>query len=452
MWKRAGNSGDAPKSLLRAHFPKVGDSAPLYPGPFAHYIPRKASGARLSDVLPPTGPPGPDPTTTQERPMRYRIVPLSALACILTAVTVVQGAAQTSDFPSIAVGQSLTGTLPPGNPTLAHRGAFTVYRFDGEAGARYEAELRSEDFDAYIIVARLVGGVTEFLHEDDDSGGDSNARVRFALEAEGPHLLIVQAWGAGTGGAYTLTLEERSLPGAQPPREATVGEIHSGSISDASSILLTDWGEEILYDLWTLDGRGDEEYMIALNSSDFDAYLEFGPMSGDNLTVTDTDDDGGDGLNSLLRVRLPHDGRFGIRARPLGQGSWGDYTLEILPFTAQPALRRSISLGESVTGTFTPDGAVLSGGIPYHEWIYAGTEGERLRIAMRSEELDSYLSFGRENAMGDFEELTYNDDAPDDGVNALIEYTLTTSGSYVIRARTYGSGSFGEYTLEVMPE
>jgi len=384
--------------------------------------------------------------------MRSRITVLTALACTLTAVIPHPAATQGNDFPSIAVGQSLTGNLPSANPTLAHRGAFSVYRFDAVAGARYEAELRSEDFDAYIIVARPVGGVTEFLHEDDDSGGDSNARVRFALEESGPHLLIVQAWAPGTGGTFTLALEERSLPGAQPPRAATPGELHAGSLAEGSSVLLTEWGEEIFYDLWTLEGRGGDEYRIALNSDDFDAYLEFGPMSGDELTVTDTDDDGGDGFNSLLRVRLPHDGRFGIRARPLGEGTWGDYTLEILPFSAEPILRRPIALGESVTGTFTPDGAVLPGGIAFHEWMYEGTEGQRLRISMRSAELDSYLSFGRENAFGDFEELTYNDDAPGDGVNSLIEYTLTTTGTYVIRTRTFGSGSFGEYTLEVMPE
>jgi len=387
-----------------------------------------------------------------ESPMYCRIAPLTALACILTAVIPNHAAAQTDDLPSIAIGQSLTGTLSPANPTLAQRGAFTVYRFDGEAGTRYEAELRSDDFDAYLIVARPVGGVSEFLHEDDDSGGDSNARVRFALEEGGPHLLIVQAWGQGTGGAFTLVLEERSLPGAQPPQAATPGERYSGSLSDASSILLTERGEEILYDLWTLDGRGGEEYMIALDSGDFDAYLEFGPMSGDELTVTDTDDDGGDGFNSLLRVTLPHDGRFGIRARPLGEGTSGEYTLEILPFAAAPVLRRPIALGESATGTFTRDGAVLPGGIAYHEWSYEGTEGEQLHITMRSEEVDSYLSFGRENAFGDFEELAYNDDAPGGGMNSLIEYTLTTTGSYLIRARTYGGGSFGEYTLEVMPE
>jgi len=243
-----------------------------------------------------------------ERPMRYPIVPLSTLACVVTAVTAAQGAAQTNDFPSIAIGQSVTGTLPAGNPTLGNRGAFATYRFDGEEGIRYEAELRSGEFDAYIIVARPVGGVTEFLHEDDDSGGDSNARVRFALEEGGPHLLIVQAWASGTGGAFTLTLEERSLPAPQPPREASVGQLHSGSLADGSSVLLTEWGEEVLHDLWTLDGRGGEEYLIALNSSDFDTYLEFGPMSGDDLTVTETDDDGGDGLNG------------GAREAPIGNG------------------------------------------------------------------------------------------------------------------------------------
>lgn len=350
----------------------------------------------------------------------------------------------------VALGEPARGTLAAGGPTLGSRGAFTVYRFDAVEGLRYVVEARSSAFDAYLILARPVGGITEFLREDDDSAGDSDARIRFTAQETGPHLLVVQSWSTSGGGPFTLSVDERALPPAQPPRPIQPGSTVQGQITEDSPVALTEWEGEIPHDLWTFQGRGGEHVRISMESADFDAYLEFGPLSGNEIQVTHTDDDGGEGTNAVLRVRLTHDGSFGVRARPLGENAYGAYTLRVEYYTPAPAARNPIEMGGSVSGTLTGEDAVLDGNVHYQEWTFQGEASDRIRVRMRSDDFDSYLVLGREGSDGSFQELASNDDAPDeDGLHSLVEFQLPSSGTYVIRARSFGGGATGRYTLEL---
>lgn len=362
--------------------------------------------------------------------------------------------AQEGSFLEIRVGETVEGRLVAGGPALQEYGSFAVYRFQSETGNRYVADARSAEFDTYLILAHLTGGITEFLREDDDGGEGTDARLAFTLDRDGDYLLIVRGWQEGEQGRFTLSLEERDLPPAPEPRPVRPGDSLEGRLTEESGVFLTDWDEEISYDLWTLEGRGGEHYLISLESDDFDAYLDFGPMSGGEVVVTDSDDDGGEGRNALLRVRLPHDGLFGIRARAISQTSeYGAYRLRVEPYTPPPPTRRPLEVGETVTGELSPtEDAALEGGIFYHEWVFQGQAGERVRLRMRSDDFDTYLVLGRQGADGTFHELASNDDAPDDGLNSLIEIQLPTDGEYVIRARSFGSGASGAYTLEVLRE
>ena len=388
--------------------------------------------------------------TPHPTPMRILALPLLGVLCAALFPSALR--AQTSaDFPVIQVGDRVSGSLDPSGPSLADRGPFAVYRFDATEGVRYAFEARSDAFDTYLALARPVGGLTEFIRENDDTGEGTDSRIRFTAERTGPYLVVVQSLRAGTSGAYSLRVEAREPSAAEPPRPIVPGTAVQGDISLASNVLVSESDEEIPYDLWTFSGQGGEYYLITLESGAFDAYLEFGPMSGGALVPEFSNDDFGGNTDSRLRVQLPHDGTFGIRARPLSEDGTGSYTLRLEPFVPPTPTRSPIAMGQTVASELDVADALLDDGIPFEEWIYQGAAGERLRIRMASEELDSYLSVGVMGSGDRFQEIASNDDGPDDGLNAVIDLTMPEGGELVIRARAYQSGAAGGYTLELRP-
>ncbi|TVR66013.1 MAG: hypothetical protein EA422_02775 [Gemmatimonadales bacterium] len=388
------------------------------------------------------------------RTLRRLLLLLAVPAIVPTPV-----AAQTpalADLPEIQVGQEVEGRLWAESPESLNWGPFEVFRFQGEAGVRYVADARSGDFDTYLVLAHAVGGITEFLQEDDDGGEGTDARLRFRLDRDGTYLLVVRGWGMDRG-RFTLSLAELPPPPPAEVRGLQVGQPVQGELSLEGSLFETEWGEEIPFDIWTFEGAAGDVIQVAMDSDDFDAYVELGTLEGDQFTSEASDDDGGEGSNALLHHRLLRDGTFAIRARSFG--SWsaeGRYTLRVDPYVPEVPVRRPIAIGERVEADLTMDDALLvdldavwSAPTRVQEWELEGRAGDRLEIRMRSDDFDTVLSLGREEADGFYRELAFNDDAPDDGLNSLIEFQLPADGTYLIRARAFNAGSTGRYTLEV---
>jgi hypothetical protein len=81
----------------------------------------------------------------------------------------------------IRLGQTVTAQLADGDPKMSEKGRFRVYRFTGQKGQKLIATMRSNDFDAFLTVARTVSGITDAIATDDDRGGgekNTDARVR----------------------------------------------------------------------------------------------------------------------------------------------------------------------------------------------------------------------------------------------------------------------------------
>jgi hypothetical protein len=200
--------------------------------------------------------------------------------------------------------------------------------------------------------------------------------------------------------------------------------------------MLLDDNSELLYDLYTFEGRAGQRIVIELTSPDFDAYLAFGPIYGGTVDVTDTDDDGASGTDSRLRVVLPANGRYGIHARAFGEGGMGAYTIRVTEVAAPTP--KPITAGQPVTAVLEDAEA---------EWVYRGQAGERLVITLQSDEFDTVLVLGRMEA-GRFVQIAENDD-DDDSTNSRLIHTLTAPGEYVVRAQSFGSSGGGRYTLRV---
>lgn len=354
-----------------------------------------------------------------------------------------------AQFPSIAPGSTVQGQITSLDPVPSARGPFKAYEFRARAGDRLTATLRSNAFDAYLRLARQVGGITDELESDDDSGGDTDASVRFTVPEDGTYLLIAQALDPDGSGEFALTLEPTAPPTTAAPRPIRLGQVVPGELAETDAIQDDD---DTYYDTWTIDATAGQRLIVLMESSAFDAFLSFGRTEpGGEFTSIASNDDGtaeGDSTNARMRVRVPETGTYEIRANSVGV-STGPYRLTVLegPPPPEAAQEQPIVAGEEMAGSLDESDAVLDDDSHYEYWIYQGRAGERLRIRMRSGDFDTFLAIGRLNR-GTFQEIASNDDGPD-GTDSELEVTLAQNGAYAIRASTLGAGLAGEYSLIV---
>src|SRR5436309_629213 len=89
-----------------------------------------------------------------------------------------------------------------------------VYTFTMKKDSTWEINLKSNDFDAYL---RLEDSAGKQLAEDDDSGGNLDAKIVFKAPKDDTYQIIVTTYDANTTGKFTLTAEQpKKEPAPQP--------------------------------------------------------------------------------------------------------------------------------------------------------------------------------------------------------------------------------------------
>lgn len=366
------------------------------------------------------------------------------------AAALLAPAAHAQQFLPIRPGQTLNGTLAEATPSQTMRGRFQVYRFTAEAGQTVIVTMRSNDFDAYLTVGRQVGGILDPMKEDDDRGGNTDARLRFTAPAAGQYVIVAQALSTEATGAYTLELQQAPVPTTAAPVALRYGQSVDGSLAETDAVLEDD---ESYYDTYTFQGRAGQRIEIVMRSTDFDTYLAVGRMDAGELQVEQTDDDSGEGesgTDSRIRLRLEEDGEYTIRANSLGGGETGAYSLTLTerPTNNAVAVPQPIRAGQDYNGELAESDAQLDDDSYYDYWVYEGRAGETIRITMKSEDFDTFLAIGMMEG-GEFSELSSNDDGGDDGVNSMIEFTLPSAGRYIIRTNSLLGEQTGAYVVRV---
>lgn len=341
----------------------------------------------------------------------------------------------------IRLGQDVTGTLGANDPVLTGRGPFHAYRFTARADKRYVISMSAPDFDALVTVVREVGGITDQIASDDDGGGDTNARLRFRPPAAGSYIVVAQSLSEDGRGTYTLRVEETNPPVAPQAREISLGASVQGTISNESSV---DDEEGFPFDLYRISGSG-QRVRIVMRSGEFDTFLRLTKVTKTGEEEVATDDDGAGGTDSRLTVTL--DGSYHLYARPLSNSDRGGYTLSVEEAVPVAVVQRPVRAGQTIEGELSAGDPELDEGGYFHEYVLDATSGDEFRITLRSGEFDSFLRFGTKN--GDaFTEISSDDDGGGD-LDSQLTARVSSSGRYVIRVSSLGSGSVGPYTLSV---
>jgi hypothetical protein len=225
----------------------------------------------------------------------------------------------------IAVGESRQGRLSEDGPFLYDDAdndvLYHLYTFDATAGQDVAILLESDDFDAFLSFGRLNGSELDITASDDDGGGNTNARVRVTIPANGRYGFHARALSSGTG-SYTVSVREVSVEAPQP---LAAGRDIRGSLGAGDAD-----GDNRFYNRWLYGGAAGERISVRMRSDDFDTYLVLGHVvDGEVQELASNDDEGDDGTNSYLEFVLPAAGDYLIRATSFSSGRTGSYTLRL---------------------------------------------------------------------------------------------------------------------------
>lgn len=365
-----------------------------------------------------------------------------------------------AQFTTLRPGQTVQGRIARNDPAFHEGGRFKVYQFRGQPGVRYVATLASQDFDAFLVVGRTVGGVTDYMFTDDDGGSETNARIRFQVPAAGTYLLIAQSLGEEGTGAFTLALDSVRVRRATV-RDARVGETVRGELTEDDADY-ADVGDGTIeegvggfYDLYRIQARQGQRLRIRMDMEEFFTDVAVGTMENGQFQILEAPMSAVDTVavtqsaGESMVFRVPEDGEYYVRAGAFGEVT-GEYTLRIEDRTNVPAPRATpIRRGQTITGALASGDPELDDGRLHDPYSYTGRAGERIRIAVSSDDFDTVVILGR-MVDGEFQELDRNDDAEDgDGTDSELVVELPVDGRYVIQVTSFAHDSEGDYRLTV---
>jgi hypothetical protein len=225
------------------------------------------------------------------------------------------------------------------------RGERDEYVIDGRAGEVVVVALTSAAFDPYLELLDADGNQVAF---NDDFEG-RNSQIEFTLPADGTYTVVARGYYSDAAGPYVLLLEGVSLAGSAdtgeielpvdplPPTNAPIPTLNpTPPLFDPSPpLMLSQPGTlipgDVMFanlpsgaaDRWAFEGRSGATMLIALNSDDFDPYLELFDAAGAQLAVNDNTN----GRNAQITATLPTDGKYSLVASSLVPDSGGLYIL-----------------------------------------------------------------------------------------------------------------------------
>ena len=256
----------------------------------------------------------------------------------------------------IEVGQTVTGNLSSDDPEFTGDSTyFERWILPVKPNQSFTVDLESPDFDAYLI---LTKGRGDKLVENDDGGGNCNARLVYTATDDHPLRIVVNTASRPhlQTGHFTLRVTEGEAnvetkgncrfsnnvasgsqtlqqnvstgtgnAGDSSERSIVVGQTQSGNLTTGDVLLNSD---STYAQAWTIQGRTGQTITIDLESDAFDSYLFLrGPGISGGRDYQD--DDSGGNCNARLTATFPQTGEFEIVVNTQEHYRTGAFTLSV---------------------------------------------------------------------------------------------------------------------------
>jgi hypothetical protein len=363
----------------------------------------------------------------------------------------------------ITVGQTVNGTLATGdclNPIDNDGSKVDEYTFTGTAGQQISVTMSSTAFDTYLYLLRPDN--TLIAVNDDINAGINPPNLNSAIPVnipfltlltDGTYSIIATSVRPEESGAYSLTLTS-STP--CPMTSINPGQINGTlSTSDCRNPfpLDNDTYDNTFIDIYTFEGRAEQQVSFDLISSAFDAYLYLVLPNGDILA---DDNNGGGGTNARLPNtggfgRLPLTGRYMVLVNSFTASQTGNYTLTFNR-SATDCQSTQITAGQQVNGTLANgDCRLIEDGSFIDAYTFSGTAGQQVIISMTSTSASLDPTLFLLSPTGTTLDIKV---APEGSNTARIPagegaFTLPSNGIYTILANSFAPGQTGGYTLRL---
>ena len=123
---------------------------------------------------------------------------------------VVERESSPDDMPAptpIRAGETLSGELDHADPQADDNIHFDAYAFHAAAGEIWRVVLRSEAFDAQLLLAKASGMSWIVMWGDDDGAGGTDSLVDARITEAGEYVVVARSVAPDAVGPYTITLE-----------------------------------------------------------------------------------------------------------------------------------------------------------------------------------------------------------------------------------------------------
>lgn len=217
---------------------------------------------------------------------------------------------------------AVEGRLDSSSSILPSDGSyFDAYTFEGQQGQQIVIEMNSSDMNSYVILLEPNG---DNLGQDDDSGGNNNARLVTTLPRSGVYTVLANTRLAGEVGRYRLGV---SSAGRTPSAGTTSSSLilqEQGTLGASSPV----WQEDgSLYQEYTFQGTQGQQVTITMESSEFDTYLM---VFDERYQIIDQNNDvSPQSTNSTVVLTLPYTGTYRVIANALDNTGRGRFQLTV---------------------------------------------------------------------------------------------------------------------------